>query len=734
MIKIAFTFLWLIATVAVVAVITLPISLQAHLIAGSVVVAAMMTLKLVRPWGVWRLISLALGTSIVLRYVYWRTTSTLPPINQPENFIPGFLLYSAEMYSVVMLALSLFAVAMPLKKRETPPPIGKEPPTVDVFVPTYNEELSLLAMTLAAAKAMDYPQDRFTVWLLDDGGTDQKCNSENVEEAVVALQRRHELQNLCEKLGVRYLTRERNISAKAGNLNNGLQHSTGELVAVFDADHAPARDFLTETVGYFGQDPRLFLVQTPHFFLNPDPVERNLRTFDRMPSENEMFYGVIQRGLDKWNASFFCGSAAVLRREALFETKGFSGLSITEDCETALELHSRGWNSVYVDKPLIAGLQPESFASFIGQRTRWAQGMMQILRFQFPLFKRGLSLPQRLCYMSSTMFWMFPISRWIFLISPLFYLVFSLEMFTASGTEFLAYTSTYMIVNLIMQNYLYGRYRWPWISELYEFVQSIYLMPALISVILNPRRPTFKVTAKNENLDRSHISELGTPFFIIFAVLLAGVIMTAYRIATEPYEADVAIVVGGWNLLNLLMAGCALGVVSERVKYQRTHRVTVSRRCEIQVGEKWMPATIENVSVGGAAIHIVGAMPSNLERGWQAAIRFKPHADFEYDSLPITVADVAKDGVGAMVRGGFAATEPSHYRLIADLMYANSKQWTDFQRARRVNIGLIRGTLWFFSVAIYQTGRGLGYLLQPSRTIGSKAEAPAPMLAKADVP
>ena len=59
-----------------------------------------------------------------------------------------------------------------------------------------------------------------------------------------------------------------------------------------------------------------------------------------MPSENEMFYGIIQRGLDKWNASFFCGSAAVLRREALETTGGFTGISITEDCETALELHA----------------------------------------------------------------------------------------------------------------------------------------------------------------------------------------------------------------------------------------------------------------------------------------------------------------------------------------------------------------------------------------------------------
>ena len=128
----------------------------------------------------------------------------------------------------------------------------------------------------------------------------------------------------------------------------------------------------TETVGFFGDDPRLFLVQTPHFFLNPDPIERNLHTFQRMPSENEMFYGIIQRGLDKWNASFFCGSAAVLRRSALDEIGGFRARASRRIARPRSSCIRRGWNSIYVDKPLIAGLQPESFASFIVQRSRWA--------------------------------------------------------------------------------------------------------------------------------------------------------------------------------------------------------------------------------------------------------------------------------------------------------------------------------------------------------------------------
>jgi cellulose synthase (UDP-forming) len=191
---------WALAAIAVIGVITLPISLQAHLIAGTIVLSVIIVLKLLRAQGIWRLIALALGTAIVLRYIYWRTTSTLPPVDQLENFIPGLLLYLAELYSVGMLGLSLFVVAMPLPRRDAPPiPEGRYP-TVDVFVPSYNEDAQLIATTLAAAKAMEYPADRLTVWLLDDGGTDEKCSSKVLTAAAAAQTRRAELQALCEHM------------------------------------------------------------------------------------------------------------------------------------------------------------------------------------------------------------------------------------------------------------------------------------------------------------------------------------------------------------------------------------------------------------------------------------------------------------------------------------------------------------------------------------------------------
>ncbi|KQV70199.1 UDP-forming cellulose synthase catalytic subunit [Rhizobium sp. Root1220] len=704
--------MWAVVSLAVIALITLPVNLQTQLIASITVVAIMAIIKGLKAEGTWRLVALAFGTSIVLRYVYWRTTNTLPPLNQLENFIPGLLLYLAEMYSVVMLALSLFIVATPLPSRPSRAANEARFPHVDVFVPSYNEDAHLLANTLSAAKAMDYPAEKLHVWLLDDGGTLQKRNSSKLVEAQVAVSRHNELKQLCEDLDVKYLTRDRNEHAKAGNLNNGMKHSSGELIAVFDADHAPARDFLLETVGYFDDDPKLFLVQTPHFFINPDPLERNLRTFDRMPSENEMFYGIIQRGLDKWNAAFFCGSAAVLSRKALESQNGFSGISITEDCETALALHGSGWNSIYVDKPLIAGLQPATFASFIGQRSRWAQGMMQILRFRFPLLKRGLTVPQRLCYMSSTLFWLFPFPRTIFLFAPLFYLFFDLEIFTASGGEFLAYTLAYMLVNLMMQNYLYGSFRWPWISELYEYVQTVHLLPAVVSVMLNPRKPTFKVTAKDESIAVSRLSEISRPFFLIFAVQIIALIVTVYKIYAEPYKADVTLVVGGWNVINLIMAGCALGVVSERGERASSRRVRVNRRCELGVNGKWYTASIEDVSVHGARLHVFNRQLDPMVIGAEGEVRFQPYSGAGMETLPLIVRNIEPSGEIVAVGCQYVPKSALDHRLIADLMFANSAQWTQFQQGRRRNPGLIRGTVWFVGLSLYQTSRGLVYFFR----------------------
>ena len=352
---------------------------------------------------------------------------------------------------------------------------------------------------------------------------------------------------------------------------------------------------------------------------------------------------------------------------------------------------------------------------------------MQILIFRQPLFKGGLTFAQRLCYMSSTLFWLFPFPRTMFLIAPLFYLFFDLEIFVGSGGEFLAYTMTYMLVNLLMQNYLYGRFRWPWISELYEYVQTVHLLPAVISVMLNPSKPTFKVTAKDESITQSRLSEISAPFFVIFGVLIVAMGMVVYRLYVEPTKADVTLVVGGWNLLNLIFAGCALGAVTERGDKSAARRVSVKRRCEFKVGDSWYPAIIDNVSVDGMLVHVYDKALAPLKPGSIEAIRVKPYSEGVPDTMAVNIVRSNKgEGEAVSVGCTFAPQRALDHRLIADLMFANSAQWSEFQMGRRRNPGLLKGTVSFLGIAAYQTNRGLYYLLRGLGSAKPKLPVPAP--------
>ncbi|MBK8543554.1 MAG: glycosyltransferase, partial [Caulobacteraceae bacterium] len=162
---------------------------------------------------------------------------------------------------------------------------------------------------------------------------------------------------------------------------------------------------------------------------------------------------------------------------------------MTEDAETALELHSRGYRSAYVPRPMVAGLAPETFAGFIDQRMRWAQGMTQIMLLKNPLLKRGLTLPQRLCYLNSCFYWFFPMARLVFVLAPLLYILLGVQLVNANAGEFIAYGVPHVVGALLLSATLFGRVRWLFASELYELVQSVHCTAAIFQVFRNPRTP-----------------------------------------------------------------------------------------------------------------------------------------------------------------------------------------------------------------------------------------------------
>jgi len=705
--------LWLVTGAFATLLLTQPVSVETQWALGVSVIGLMLAVWMFLRGPLARQVFLALGTFIVIRYLYWRITSTLPSSSDAAGYACGIILLCAECYCVGVLAISLVINADPLRRKPLPRDEDADLPTVDVFIPTYNEDEYILATTVAAAKSMAYPLDKLNVYLLDDGGTDQKCNDRNPEKAAAARERRASLQILCAQMGAQYLTRARNEHAKAGNMNAALPQTHGEIIVVFDADHAPFRAFLRETVGYFLRDPKLFLVQTPHVFLNPDPIEKNLRTFKTMPSENEMFYSMTQRGLDKWDASFFCGSAALLRREALLTTGGFSGVTITEDCETAFELHANGWHSVFVDKPLIAGLQPETFASFIGQRSRWCQGMFQILILKNPALKKGLSPIQKLAYLSSMTFWFFPVPRLIFMLAPLLYIFADIKIFVANVDEAVAYTAVYMLVNMMLQNYMFGTVRWPWVSELYEYIQGVFLAKAIVSVVMSPRKPTFNVTAKGLSLENDHMSELAWPFFAIWGLLLAACATAVWRYNFDPGANGLMLVVGLWNAFNMTVAGAALGAVAERKQPDRHPRLLIDREGVVLEGRRNHRVRVENVSAGGCAFSFLDSEPDDFAAASLSGrlfVRPLPGATKAATAgLPIKFRRYASTAKEGLVGAEFEKLQPKEYFVLAELMYGDSDALPHFLKTRRKQKNLIAGSAKFIGWGVTEPVRAIAY-------------------------
>lgn len=219
-------------------------------------------------------------------YMAWRWSSTIAW----DAWWIAIPLVLAETYSLGESVL--YGVTMWNSRHRPEPPPAPVGATVDVFIATYNEPIDIVLASAIAARDMTYPHQ---TWILDDG---------NRPEFAVA----------AERIGVGYIVRGpdwdgRPRFAKAGNVNNALFQTSGEFIAVFDADQVPDATFLDRVLGYF-DDPEVAFVQTPQSFWNVPPS-------DPLGSGADLFYGPIQQGKDGWGAAFFCGSNAVLRREAL---------------------------------------------------------------------------------------------------------------------------------------------------------------------------------------------------------------------------------------------------------------------------------------------------------------------------------------------------------------------------------------------------------------------------------
>ncbi|WP_439577549.1 glycosyltransferase [Elioraea sp.] len=537
---------------------------------------------------------------IVAHYLAWRFAATLdgPGITGLDHvFIHGFL-------AVELLALADGMILMLLlsRRRDNSADADRHErrlaatdpaalPAVDVFVATYNEPIEVLERTIVGALALDWPSVR--VWVLDDG-------------------RRDWLRAWCARKGLGYLTRPDNRGAKAGNINAALRRTDAPFVLVLDADFVPRANFLRRTMGFF-DDPRVGIVQAPHRFFNPDPMQQNLSVHRVLPDDQRLFFDVIMPARDAWNAAFCCGSNGVIRRAALAEVGGqLPTGSITEDMLLTLVLLRRGYVTRYLNETLALGLAPESTDAFFVQRARWARGAIQILYLRDGPFGPGLSLLHRLFFLPTH--WLSgSLVQAAALIAPVLFMLTGIVPIANVGVpEVLMYQLPVVMGYMgALQILSRGAYH-PLAAVVLSAFSAFRLLPAVLTTLIRPRGHAFRVTPKGRAAhggghDRLIVAGAG----LLIVATTVGLVLNAVPDWRIVERAALIPVVAGWSVANAVVLLLVVVLAISRPPQRDEERFAMGDEpAAVVIGGTRRGGVLVDLSLTGALLRADGPCPA----------------------------------------------------------------------------------------------------------------------------
>jgi cellulose synthase/poly-beta-1,6-N-acetylglucosamine synthase-like glycosyltransferase len=289
-----------------------------------------------------------LGVIAFIYYYGWWFTKTM-------SIWSAIALVLALTYGLIQLVGNWLLYLATHYRDSTCPCFTENQFTVDVFVTACDEDHALVEQALQACCNLSGEKK---VWLLDDGN-----------DPVLA--------DMATRFGAGYFVRSDRHDAKAGNINAALSRTHGDIIVIFDIDHAPKPDFLTETLGCF-DNPKVGFVQVMLTFAN-----RSESWISEATAATSLdFYNPTCIGADGLRSATLIGSNALIRRKALESIQGYQP-GLAEDLATSISLHAAGWQSVYVAEPLAPGIAPPDLVSWFTQQLKWSRGVFEILLTMF---------------------------------------------------------------------------------------------------------------------------------------------------------------------------------------------------------------------------------------------------------------------------------------------------------------------------------------------------------------
>lgn len=530
-----------------------------------------------------------------IRYMMWRLFYTTLPVPMVTGlglwvwfcfFVE--ILVSVEsliFYITLMRHTDRKAQADKYEKalRDLPP---EELPTIDVFLPTYNEGIEVIERSILGCLHLDWPKDKLKVWVLDDG-------------------KREWVQDFCEEVGAGYVRRKEWIHAKAGNLNHAFEVTSGDFIAVFDADFVPFRNFLYRTVGFF-IDPKVGILQTPQHFFNKDYVQSNLHLHDSAPDDQRLFFDVMMPARDGWDVAFWCGSCSLTRRTAMRDAGGVPTRSITEDLTTTLVLLRHGYITRYLNEKLSHGLAPESLPSLITQRKRWCRGTIQTV------FMKDGPLGPNLKFIHRILFfpwhWLIsPFTRFFSFIVPIVFLWTGYPaLLITHYTELVYFHFPAYLMNLFVTLWLAPRHYIPLLSSSVASLESIQVLPTVVNSLLTPFRQEFGVTPKGRMGrpdGQRHIHKFSFWVSLILLTLTSiGMILNIIPESTPGSEGGFFPVAAIWATMNVFMLVVMVMISVEHPRPRTDERFQMEEEGMLSVNGNEISVHILDISLGGVRL------------------------------------------------------------------------------------------------------------------------------------
>lgn len=528
---------------------------------------------------------LIISNSIVsLVYIMWRITTL------SYYSVLSFILSVALLIAEIMGLMQFFTFQYLFMKKyqveiKTLNDFGNnDMPNVDILICTYNEGVNLLEKTIAAAKNITYPVGKMKIYVCDDG-------------------RRNEVKALCKDYNVGYITRESNEGAKAGNINNALTKTTGELFAVLDADMLPKKNFLERTIGYF-IDENVAFVQTPQVYYNQDMYQYNLKR--KVPNEQDFFMRDIQDARASINAVLHVGTNAIFRKRCVLEIGGYPTSSITEDMAVGMLLQEKKFRTIFINEVLVLGLSASTFTDLVQQRDRWCRGNIQVIREYNPLFRKGLTIGQKIAYFDGVLYWFSSIQKMIYVISPLIYLLFAIIIINTTMDKLILYYVPFILGQLLIFSAISPKTRNIKWAHFYEIAMAPHITFSVIKEIFM-LKIKFNVTPKEQTYEKAHFqARIVMPHIVLAALtILSWIIGTIYlkenKIDLEAYLINIF-----WSAYNFIGIIIALRVAYQKPMFRVTERVKVNKNNKAEIYKdksKIVKGTIKNISERGIGIY-----------------------------------------------------------------------------------------------------------------------------------